>query len=810
MNKTARRAVGVGVVLAAVCGAGAGNARAQDTGEGGIDAPTTRKVTYPKPALVPSGRPRVFLNPASLAALRERVKAPQNALAWAEHLKNLEAGVDGNLPEPKTGGGVGGDRRGAGGNADSAVLARISSRALACVLDGDAARGREAVAAMRRYVETVRFAGRTDYNNAGQAIYTIALVYDWCHPLLSVEDKAALYDAAIRLAGRLEVGWPPVGQGNVTGHGPEGQIFRDLLAVAAAMYDEHPEMWDWVAGRFFDRMVAPRTFAYQAHMHPQGMHYCNYRGQWEVLATWLMDRLGAPKVFGEEQRYLMYWSLYARRGDGSLLRDGDTHINNRPLGEYWTSPYRTMFLAANYFADPYLKFEANRIRPGFAPMAPRQNQACDAVETLLFNDPSLEPKPLSELPLSRYFPGPKGAMIARTGWDDAFGPGKGSVVAEMKVNEWYFSNHQHLDAGAFQIFYRGSLANDSGYYQAGDTRSDNLENDGASGYGSLYDINYYKRSVAHNVMLVFDPAEKFDTRRWEKMPIANDGGQRMPNRWNEPREHGEFLDPANGYRIGEVLGRGFGPDPKTPDYTYLKGDLAKAYSAKVRGYERSFVFLNFKDAAVPAAMVVLDRVESSDPMFRKAWLLHGLEEPEVTGATAVWRDRRKGYTGKLTVSTLLPDGATTTLIGGPGKEAWVNGINYECKLRPDGANEGHGWRMEVSPGSPANEDLFLHVLQVGEHAPRETTSLKVSRLDAGTHVGAVIGDRVVLLGRKRDRVSGPVELNMPSAGKLLVADLTAGKWVVRNGGTVQEVEATAEAGVAWAEVGAGRVTVERR
>ena len=43
-------------------------------------------------------------------------------------------------------------------------------------------------------------------------------------------------------------------------------------------------------------------------------------------------------------------------------------------------------------------------------------------------------------------------MVARTGWGDD------AVIAEMKINEYNFVNHQHLDAGAFQIYYRGALA----------------------------------------------------------------------------------------------------------------------------------------------------------------------------------------------------------------------------------------------------------------------------------------------------------------------------------------------------------------
>ena len=57
------------------------------------------------------------------------------------------------------------------------------------------------------------------------------------------------------------------------------------------------------------------------------------------------------------------------------------------------------------------------------------------------------------------------------------------------------------------------------------------------------------------------------------------GAQGMPNRWREPSRLEDLLN--GDYQTGQVLGEGFGPNPERPDYTYLKGDLTKAYSSKV-------------------------------------------------------------------------------------------------------------------------------------------------------------------------------------------------------------------------------------
>ena len=96
-----------------------------------------------------------------------------------------------------------------------------------------------------------------------------------------------------------------------------------------------------------------------------------------------------------------------------------------------------------------------------------------------------------------------------------------AVVAEMKVGEYWTSNHQHLDAGAFQIYYKGALATDAGYYQA------SFSGEGTSDYNSSHWKNYATRTVAHNSILIQDPNEA------QPSGYVNDGGQRLINDRNE-------------------------------------------------------------------------------------------------------------------------------------------------------------------------------------------------------------------------------------------------------------------------------------
>ena len=107
-------------------------------------------------------------------------------------------------------------------------MAIIESLALAYALGGGEQYGQRAAELMRACVNGIYFSvDGYSYNTIGQTVFTIAEVYDWCYDLLSAADREAFYNKTIELAAMLEVGWPPVKQRAVVGHGPEGQVLRD-------------------------------------------------------------------------------------------------------------------------------------------------------------------------------------------------------------------------------------------------------------------------------------------------------------------------------------------------------------------------------------------------------------------------------------------------------------------------------------------------------------------------------------------------------------------------------------------------------
>lgn len=726
---------------------------------------------YPKPPFYPpSGHPRVFFTNKDIPRLIDNAVKPQNTNSLKIHKRNLTCNHDCRLEHA-------GDKS----NFDAYLLSVIESFAFEYVLTGNEQYGKRAVLMMKNYLDTI-FMGVDgySYNTIGQLIFITAEVYDWCFAFVDDITKKYFYDSTIKYASMLEVGWPPVKQGAVTGHGPEGQVVRDLMCAGIAMFDEFPDIYEWVAGRFFAEFVEPREFMYRAHMFNQGSHYTSYRIQWDILSARIVDVLGASQVYGPNQQNVMYWTLYARRPDGLVLHDGDDNFSRRDPGLYMRGYVRSFMHIGNYFGDQYLKWEGMRELPHLMPEEPFANQALTCVEFLILNDPDLAGRHVRNLPLTKYFPSPKGGMIARTDWSDGYD--SPAVVAEMKVNEWWFANHHHMDAGSFQIYYKGILATDTGYYQAAIDAVGSTENNGSTGYGSMHDFNYYKRTIAHNTMLVYDPDEVFIIPRGNR--IANDGGQKNVQDGKEMPLLKDLLD-SHEHKICDILGHEFGIDPLKPNYTYLKGDLTRAYSKKVSDFERSFMFLNLKSTTHPAALVVFDRLTTSNPMFKKTWLLHGLNKPTINGNKVVFSDTRPGYNGKLTLDTLLPAPNNTMyeVIGGEGGEFLVEGTNYHATLTPGKTHESGGYRLELSPVAKKHCDYFLNVMQVSD-ADTEIPDLAVIPIETDCICGAIIADRVVIFNKNKGRNTGMATFSIPIDGEfeITVADMHHGSWNIKCSG----------------------------
>jgi hypothetical protein len=677
---------------------------------------------------VPSGHPRVYVRPSDLPSIREKLENPEFSKAW-----NLIKDSD-----------------------------YILCRAFVYMVTGDAKAGRKAIEGwlddFDEHQDNPDSAGRVFFN----LIHTGACIYDWCYDLLNEEEKADFVKRLEKLASSHGPGYPANPDGHaIVGHDTEGWLLTGQLPAGVAIYDETNTMYDAAATLFFRKFVPVRNFLYRSHMHHQGDSYFATRFQHDQAVSWLFRRMGAGDVFTQEQQFVPHQIIYNMRPDGQQLRSGD------PFNDRGNDSRKRLIvmMTGSYYNDPYLMTATDS--DFFS-----HYRGHGSVFELLFREPDAEKRPIAELPLTKYFPGPMGEMVARTGW--SIGTDSRDAVVNMRIGEYFFGNHQCKDFGIFQIYYRGPLAISTGIYNE---------------YGNAQWINYLHQTISKNGLLIFDPSEK--PRRNE----ANDGGQRWPKGSDHPRDLDVLL--SQDYKMGQVTAHEFGPDAVVPDYSYIAGDITDAYSSqKVSQVSRSMVTFNTHNEQYPCLFIVLDRVTSTNPDFKKTWLLHSIQEPEVKGRTiSVIRDGKVPgggeYGGKLVAESLLPDKVNIGKVGGPGKEFWIESTqtNYAAKSRSDAAEPG-AWRIEVSPTVKSESDVFLHVLSVMDKTTPKGP--EVQRIEKGDLVGAKALD-VAILFSKSGQTLEIAEFDIAGEGmtKILVCDLKPGVWSIkRDDAEVGEARAT--------------------
>lgn len=734
---------------------------------------------YATPTILPPANthPRLLFKSSDIPTIVANMNKSQNAAAktaWQSALASTSNGIHADLPAGTS-------------NYTPAILDTIEAKAFDYAINGNTTSGNSAIAMFKNVLDTANFTGDPfEVRALGHLVFTGAKVYDWCYPLISANDKVIIRTGCESYATGLSIGYPPNKMGSVTGHGSEGQLLSQLLSLGVATYDERPDIYNYVAGRFFADYVEPRNYWYQSGSYHQGSGYVGARFFWDIHAAMIFKRMANVDVFSADMKNVFYEAVYRRRPDGEILRTGDDYNEyGNTKHTFWGSYNALFFYGANYFNDPYLKYEYQRGSPTNAGFYTGGEGGFTGTLALIFNNPDLNGQSVSTLPKTMYSPSPKGQMIAKTGWN--MGMDSPDVMAYMNIGERWGSNHDHLDSGHFQLYYKGILASDSGYY--------------GDGYGSSHDYNYHKRGIAHNIITVYDPNEVMTYNG----PVVNDGGQRSPNGGTEPSNLTNWMNDT--YKRGEVIGTAFGPDATTPEYSYLAGDITKAYSTKISEALRSMVLLPLEDASHPATFVVFDKVTSSNASFKKSWLLHMQEAPQVSGNKTIVKRTADGNNGRMVNETLLPAQVNITSIGGAGQQFMIGGTNYGYTGSTASAAEAGWGRVEVSPASSNATDYFLNVMTVSD-ANTAAVDLTSTLIEGSTYAGAVISNRVAIFAKDKARLTGTLSFTVPGTGsfKMFVAGLQAGTWKTSTG---EQVTVTQAGGVAYFTAPAGAVTLTK-
>lgn len=715
---------------------------------------------------IPVGHPRIYLTSQKLASLQ--ALAASTNTRWTQLLYRAD-NYDEMIPK--------------------ALVSQVTGQASYC---------EDAIDLALAYAATT---------TSASGVGDVALVYDWCYTRLTASEITTFVDF-FNTWGDDQLANP--GYTDVPGLGnywPRYGYSFGLMGLAS--YGDNSRAQEWmdefrhrrfrdVDRPWLDRLAAGGGW-------PEGMIYDWIANMWRVemvegwrsatgenlfeSTPWFRERLGyilMHRWSGVADNYGDYFHPY--------LSTGDTERNRGTMANY--ERIMALILIERY-PDEVL---ARQLQSYLA--APPTNNSFRflyAREFLWFNpdQPTALPGPLT------HYAAGTGTVFMRSGWPDGAADLDDSVTYVTFQCGDFFTYHQHYDQNSFTIFKHDDLALDSGVY-SGDGRS-------------YHDRNYYVRTIAHNSLLVYNPAEDFSAARPDA--DSNDGGQRTMSPASRLPSTVDYFDQyATQYDTGDIL-----HFEDTARYTYILGDATGAYNnptynqamdtslsgnvAKVTRFQREFVYLRPEEGGAQSNdyVVLYDRVGVTTPAFSGSntkLLFHVMDEPSVSGtptsvspgetlyadatlATAVNDD------GKLFIKPLLPAQRNLRVVGGRGEKAfWVFGENYdwqwsssESQPRPlnDFESVPYGeWRLELEPADTALDHNFLTVLHptISTTLAMPATSLISTTQLSGVHIADPDLNRVALFSSAYDggAPSGVLQYTyVPTTHTLnIIFDLTPG------------------------------------
>jgi len=550
--------------------------------------------------------------------------------------------------------------------------------ALVYVIERDEKYGRMAIDNIKRNV--VRRGVDRNLNSCFPNMGQAALVYDWCHPLLSDGEKesfrkymVAEYDAmkdsyarypyhnyhcaaayAFGLAGYALHGDDPK-SGEMIRNAVRERFEKGLLEA----FSGGCAGGAWAEGEGYAYTTVPDViWLAEAIRTCEGInHFEDPRGR-----SFLYDRLTFMMFAtypGVRDPMKMFFFV---RGDG---RRGGNVLPAREQLVSLRYAYAGTRLAA--CAEGFLSHSAYS-------GSPYRDGLFDDV---FWAAPGLPKAPVAGFRRSHHAKG-QGVVLMKSDWTD-------DATFVSFICGDHYSYHQHADSGSFAITrHQAELAVDSGEYQGSGSSS--------------HEKNYHSRTIAHNSIVLAGYGDKQMNARG--IGPADDGGQPTPKA-------------ERFYETGNIIAY----DPQSA-YTYVAGDLTRSFSGRVGGWTRHLLFIR------PETVVVFDVVRSS-PEHYPRWLVHTWNEPEVDGGSFRAQKDEAALHGKV----VLPAAHRVKKLKG----FRVAGRNYPPGQR---GRDTAQWRLEVSPERPGGATAFLVVMQATKSSVKRM--LPVEAIEGGG-VGCRIG-----------------------------------------------------------------------
>jgi heparin/heparan-sulfate lyase len=222
-------------------------------------------------------------------------------------------------------------------------------------------------------------------------------------------------------------------------------------------------------------------------------------------------------------------------------------------------------------------------------------------------------------------------------------------------------------------------------------------------------------------------------------------------------------------------------------------------------YLRHFLWIKSLSGWSHPVIAVFDEVQATKSSFKKTCLLHTRNQPTVSG-TLVYA---KNGTGMVYQRTVYPVNPSIAVVGGSGKEYWVDGKNYPPSRGAKSGEEPGAWRVEVSPSVARTQDEFLHILYPTSSSSGQPPSVR--SIDAGSMKGFETGGVVVLFAVNASSVTSASYSLSAARENLLFGVKPGGSYDVLVGGSrAATLKASVEGTLAFQNASTGTIQVVLR
>lgn len=532
-----------------------------------------------------------------------------------------------------------------------ATLANLALRAVAWQEDAAAD---SAIADLQR---PLRFTGET-WDGIRVLWAAFALDWLWEHPNFDQAEKDTAIETVAAGAERL---YGMLRGGSHVFHTRMYGWTCGLAAAGIALSGHHPEAEKYFsfAYDYFRNDLLPSRHLQGGSVH-NGFGYGRHYTMWLTghYLAFLYTATGED-LWAEIREHQDDWAareaefiIYGRQPDGLMAKFGDCYRRTSERFSFRVIAERNWFYREPVFQGYLQRLLAEQTETVFE----RGNEYI----AFLYYEPSWTSAPESILPGRTVFGRWGTGMVFWRGWqpDDTW--------IFFKCGD-YFENHGHYDQGHVEIFRSAPLLAEAGAY--------------VGGFDSDFRMNFYRRSVSHNTLLITDPGNPDDI-----------GDQRVYMNQSLGTMDRYLAD--LGAETGDIIAYSEGPETG-----YVMADLTRAYSGnQAHRVTRELALVGDR------YLLVVDRVALADSRRQPRALWHCPVRPEIyERGFAV---RRGG--SRVVFQLLAPDDA---------RLEWVEGfragaVTYELPGEPGPYNDPGVGRMEVVGVTGKPEHLFIQAMDI--------------------------------------------------------------------------------------------------